>query len=275
MKKLSLITLSLLGLTFLTTSCEDDEENAIKPTLSITEQTSSSTGGSATINQGTFLTFTWESREGDARLDEFDVSVTGVNAPTDIPTSERGNDFPYSISNADDNIYRDTLVFQGGALNTGKTNYTFTVTDKDGETKEVSFEITVEAATTPLGNAQSFTWERVGSNDGTGLSQFGLEWTSNTTQSAIVTTDANTRMVDLGSNAWTSLSTQEDLSAAIADGTGISQYTNVSVVGPGLDSYDDVLGVSHNGTDYLIHVTQGDVTGNTVLTFTITGEYKQ
>lgn len=273
MKKLSLITLSLLGLTLFTTSCEEDGEDAIAPTLSITEQTSASTGGSATIDQGSPLVFTWESREGDARLDRFEVSATGVNAPTNIPTSTRGNDFPYDISNADDNIYRDTLVFPQGGLNTGITNYSFTVTDKDGETKEVSFEITVEAATTPLSSPQSFTWERVGGNNATGLSQFGLEWSSNSSQSAIVTTDAATKMVDLGSSAWNTITTQEDLEASISGATGISQYTGVSVQQN--DTYDDVLGVSHNGTDYLIHVTNGDVSsGSAGTTVTITGEYK-
>lgn len=273
MKKLSLITLSLLGLTLLTTSCEEDGEDAIAPTLSITEQTSASTGGSATIDQGSPLIFTWESREGDARLDRFEVSATGVNAPTNIPTSTRGNDFPYDVTNSDNNIYVDTLVFPQGGLNTGITNYTFTVIDKDGETTEVSYDITVEAATTALSNPQSFTWKRVGGNNATGLSQFGLEWSSNTSQSAIVTTDAATKMVDLGSSAWTSITTQDDLGLAITNGTGIAQYTGVSVQQSA--TYDDVLGVSHNGTDYLIHVTNGDVTSGTAgTTITITGEYK-
>ena len=273
MKKLSLLGISL-ALTLGFTSCEPNDDNPLPPSLNMTEETSASTGGALTINQGQDLVFTWDSRSGSAKLETFSVEVVGANAPSPLPSSEAGNTFPYEVSNDDDESYVDTLVFNNAGTSLGQTAYTFTVTDQDGETNSVEFNVTVEAASTPLGSAQSFTWERVGGNDGTGLAQFGLEWTSNSSTSAIVKTDAATKMVDLGSAAWTSITTKERLSAAISDASGINEYTGVSAQQN--DTYDDVLGVSHNGTSYLIHVTNGDVSsGAAGTTITITGEYKE
>lgn len=264
----------LLASTLAFTSCEPTEENPLPPSLSMVELTSGSTGGTITINQGQDLVFTWEARKGSADLDVFSVEAVGVNSPSSIPTSEDGNTFPYDLPNSADENYVDTLVFSNAGTALGNTTYTFTVTDTDGETTSVEFTVTVEAATTPLGSAQAFTWTRVGGNAATGLSQFGLEWTSNSSTSAIVKSDAATKMVDLGSAAWTSITTKEGLDAAISDATGINEYTGVSAQQD--DTYDDVLGVRHNGTNYLIHITNGEVsTGTAGTTITITGEYKE
>jgi hypothetical protein len=274
MKKIQLFALGLLGASMFLTSCEDDtNDDGLAPTLNMVELTSGEVSGDITISLGQSLVFTWDSRKGDVDLESFDVDVTGVNAPTNIPTSNQGNSFPYDIANADDENYVDTLVFNNAALNTGVTNYSFNVTDRDGLSKEVSFTVTVESGTTALSAAQSFTWTRVGGAAGTGLAQFGLAWTSNSATSAIVTTGANTTMVALSASAWSSITTQEDLADAIANGTAVTEYRGVSATANG--TYDDVIAVDNNGALFLLQVQNGAVsTGGAGTTITIDGEYK-
>ena len=272
MKITKYLAFALAGL-FAFTSCQDDEDESLAAFLSVTESGSGSTGGAVTISQGEVLSFAIDARKGDSDMETFAISVSGVNTVNPIPTSLQGNTFPYSLSNADDETYADTVLFLNAGDNIGNTTYTFTVTDKDGNTDMITFNVTVDAGTTALSTAAAFTWERVGSNAGTGLAQFGLEWTQNSSTSAIVALDAATTMVELASADWTSITTQEDLNSAISAGTAVTEYRGVSSAQN--DTYDDVLGVTHNGTDYLIHITQGTVsTGGAGTTITITGEYK-
>ena len=180
------------------------------------------------------------------------------------------------MDNDDQDTYIDTLVFPDAGFDPDETTkYTFTVTDENGESVTKTFNVTVEAGTVQLGSAQSFTWEREGSNPGTGLSQFGLKWTSNTAQSAIIAEDAATKMVELSANDWTAITTQEGLDDAITNGTAITEYDGVSVQQGG--TYNDVLGVAHNGTNYLIQIQSATVntSGGSGTKVTIMGEYKE
>lgn len=271
-KLLSLSLVALMGV-FMTSCEEDGDTTSLGPSLVVTELGSGTAGGSMTINEGEFLTFVFESRKGDSDLETFAVSTSGANSVNPIPTSLQGNTFPYDIANADDEIYIDTLIFSNAGANLGNTVYTFSVTDRDGNTEERSFTVTVEAGTTPLSSAQTFTWERVGGAAATGLDQFGLSWTSNSATSAIVAQDAATVMVELSAADWTNITTQEDLATAIDNGTSITEYRGVSAQQN--DTYNDVLAVRHNGTDYILNIQQGTVTtGGSGTTIVIEGEYK-
>lgn len=134
------------------TACEDDDEGSLGPSLLITESGSGATSGAITINQGSSLVFIWDARKGDRELDVFSVEQSGINQTVPVPTSLAGNNFPYDISNDDDETYMDTLIFPNAALNTGVTSYTFRVTDKDGNVASKSFTVTVQAASTPMTN---------------------------------------------------------------------------------------------------------------------------
>ena len=80
-------------------------------------------------------------------------------------------------------------------------------------------------------------------------------------------------MMELPSGTWNSITTREELAAAMSIGTTITQYTGVSVTASG--TYDDVLAVSTNGVNYLLHITAADVqTGGAGTTVTIGGKYK-
>ncbi len=272
MRKFRFLAVALLGASSMfLTSCEDDGTTSLGPTLNMEELGSGKSSGEITVTPGSTLTFTWDSRKGDRDLNTFAISMIGSNVATN-PVSNGGNSFPYTISNANDEKYIDTLVVSAGP-NMGKTVYTFTVTDKDGNSKSVSFEVTVASGSNPLSSASTFQWKRVGSAAATGLDQFGLKWTTNSASSAIVKKDASTKMVMLSAGQWTSLTTDVELAAAITAGTDMTEYTGVSVTAN--NTYDDVLGVLNNGVYYLLHVTKGTVTtGGSGTTITIDGEYK-
>ena len=275
MKKRKLFTLALLGATVMfTSSCSDDEEAApIGPTLSMTETTTGSEGGAIQITQGEVLEFAWESRKGDNNLQTFSLVQSGSNTSNFNETYE-GNTLPYDVSGGDRTIYIDTIAFVNSSQNEGTTTYAFT--SSDGVTsKTVTYNVTVVESVneTPLSDAENFEWERVGGNPGTGLAAFGLKWTSNTASSAVVAIESGTTMVELSGDSWDTITTREELAAAIASGTQIDAYEGVSVTAPGL--YDDVLAVSHNGVNYLLHITAADVqSGGEGTTVTIQGQSK-
>ncbi len=278
MKKRRLFTLALLGaaVIFATSCSKDDDPEPIGPALTVTEA-GGSNGGAMTITQGDALAFTWDTRKGETNLNTFNVEITGVNTPGGSTTlmTTGGEELPYSNSGSSRTAYVDGITFPNAGVALGNTKYTFISTDGIGKSQSVSFTVTVEAAvtTTDLSDPNPFTWTRVGGTAGTGLSQFGLEWTLNSGGYAIVKTSPSTTMVELASSTWTTFVTQEDVTAAIAAGTNITQYDNVSSAQD--ETHDDVLGVSYDGVDYLIHVTTSTVTtASAGTTITISGMYK-
>lgn len=150
MKKLKLFALGLIGATFLFTSCEEDDEETPNPVITVSEVITSSTG-TVTVAPNTQIELEWNARkEGTgAELETFAVSMQGFNTISPVPTSEAGNDFPYSISNSDDDQYIDKIIVSAGA-NVGITTWSFTVTDKDGKTATATISVEVANATTPL-----------------------------------------------------------------------------------------------------------------------------
>lgn len=165
MKNLKLFALGLLGASVMLTSCEDDEEESLGPVLNVTLN-NQSTGGDVTVEPGSPLVFYWDARKGDTDLETFRVSNQGANSVNPIPTSIQGNSFPYDIGNADDEQYLDTIAFNAG-MNQGVTTYDFEVTDRDGNTESVSFDVTVEDAGTPMATEVTGAFFHIfGSNNG-------------------------------------------------------------------------------------------------------------
>lgn len=272
MKKLKLLALGLLSSSVMLTSCADDnEENPIGPSLSVTEDTQGATNGEVDIAVGSTFSFSWDARKGDADMDMFTIEIDGVPI---AETTDGGNTLPYELSGSDEDLYTDGITFTASAVSS--RDYTFIVEDKDGMTVSRTITVNVVAGTTPLASAEAFTWQRVSGAAGTGLDQFGLKWTNNSSTSAIVMTESGSKMVNLNASAWSSITTKEALMAAVDGGTALSQYTGVSVQQSG--TYDDVLGVKKtDGTYYLIHITDGTVTntGGGNFTYKIEGDYKK
>lgn len=251
---------------FVFTGCEEDGEESLSPSLEFLGG-SQYVSSDVTLAPGdTFYVGLTANQNTNSRsnLENFKAErqITGQSTPSTIIDS--------SINTSDFDIKGELVASN---IETEET-FTFTITDKKGEFKSVSFIITTESATTALGSAQTFSWERCGSNAGTGLDMFGLKWTSNTGSSAIITEDAD-KLVILSSSDWASITTKEDLADAVDNGTGVTEYDGVSVTADG--TYDDVLATKNGSNYYLINVTAADVTAGQACgtNVEITGEYKE
>ena len=275
MKKRQFFTLALMGAALIfTTSCSDDEGDSepLGPSLDVSELTTASVGGDIEATPNTSLIFAMEARKGENDLDQFTLSQNGINVVNPLPETYDGHDFPYEFPNTNDNIYQDTIALNAG-LNFGITSYTFTVTDNAGQSSSVIFDVNVESATTDLSSPNPFTWTRVAGANATGLAQFGLKWELNTGGFAIVAINSGTTMVQLPGTAWTDITTQEGLQAAIDNGNAISVYDDVSTTQSA--DYNDVLAVATGGMNYLLHITSSTVTTSSAgTTITISGESK-
>ncbi|MDZ7846022.1 MAG: hypothetical protein U5L96_04255 [Owenweeksia sp.] len=129
MKKLRLLALGLLSVSVMfLTSCEDDEDPTLGPSL--TMQLNGNTTKDVTVSSNENLEFTWVARNGDSKLETFSVSLSGANVVNPLPTSAQGNDFPYDVRNADNENYVDTLSFNSGSNSGNNTTYNFRVVDQ-------------------------------------------------------------------------------------------------------------------------------------------------
>jgi len=221
MKKFSfrLLSVLFLGGTLFLTSCSDDEDEAVGPSLQFF---ATGVNGDVTLEPGEVFTVSWDAQAGDANLQTFSVTKNGVDA------NGANNSYPVELSGSDRDRYTADDDFTADP-NEGVYAYVFTVRDRDGLSASRTINVTVEesSTTTPLSDAQDFTWQRVGGSAGTGLAQFGLAWTSNTSTSAVIKKDAD-KLVILSTADWTNITTKEDLMAAIDGGTDTDEYTGVT-----------------------------------------------
>lgn len=255
-----LILFSCAGIMFLS-SCTD--EDPVPPTVTFK-------GGAGYVDDNTTLepSETFKSgitaTAGDKKLATFTVKRSGIISATEVDSSISGDNFSFERN------------FTAAATE-GVETWTFTVTDKDGESASVEFAITtVEPdTTTPLGSAQNFSWVRCGSSNNPDLSQFGLAWTGNTGSVAIIKKDAD-KLVILSSGEWSSITTVEGLMSAVDNGTDVVDYRGVDVV-QASSTYDDVIATKKGSDYYILHITSSTVVDKTSTCgyeVTINGEYK-
>jgi hypothetical protein len=263
MKKLTnyfFIAVAAMAMVF--TSCTDDE-NATGPTITFKAIDGYLTGdatGDDALDVGDTARFSWEVIKGSANLEQFTIRDANSMNYQDYPKT-----------NIDKDQYEDE---DGWILQTeGDYKFTFIATDKDGLEDVVTFTVSAKGATTPLSSAQDFTWQRVGGANGTGLAEFGLSWTSNTSSVAIIKKDAD-KFVELDASDWTGLTTVEGLIAAIDAAVDQADFRGISVTAS--NSYDVVLGTKKGSDYFLIHITNATVTSDASgTTVTITGDYKE
>lgn len=161
------------------------------------------------------------------------------------------------------------LSFQGE--NGDEFEVIFTVTDDAGLSSSSYFTITIVE---PVLEERFFTWERIGSNPGTGLAEFGLEWTGNASKAiyAVIKPMANAKLYQLTSAVYTEATTESQKVAAFENATEIVQWKEFNVAGAASQTFDVVLGTVYNGVYSLIHITNGTYESNSAGTHaTITG----
>jgi len=264
MKKLTYLLGLLLvgGLIF--SSCSKDEEEAGPPTIAFV------------MNYDTTITV------GDSIL----VSVTC--AANSVSGTKLDKYQAYTISNNEVSDIIDVEIEIGETTYTSSYWFTFTyvmdgkfyakIVDEDGLSSEVSFNITVEEATTPLEGEQDLEWQRVAGAAGTNLDMFGLKWTSNVKEvMAVIQKDSADKFVQLTTEDWANITTKEDLMAAVeaADDLGDEGYRGVSAEADG--TYDDVIATKFGEEYFIMHITEGTVDVDPVAgtTITINGQYNK
>jgi hypothetical protein len=150
----------------------------------------------------------------------------------------------------------------------------------DGESSSASVKVTFEsAAPSPLSAAKELEWVRDG-GDATGLSDFGLAYTSNAGSAApfhaIIKKNANTKLVELTPAQWSSIATIEDLKAAVDAADGKDDYRGIRA--DATQSYNVVLAVDVDGKGIykIIHITNAAASGGSKggTKTVITGQYK-
>lgn len=164
-------------------------------------------------------------------------------------------------------IFRDAGIYTVSA----------TVTDADGYSAECRLNLTVNQSDTPL-IASTFTWNRHGGGQATGLEQFGLKWTSNGKEDfAKITPMEGVTLYEFYADDWDNINTvnQKNIlfSLAMENGNDISLFNKVSAWTT--HDYNYVIGtVMPDGTCHLMHITKGEVSTFKGTDITITGEAK-
>ena len=134
-------------------------------------------------------------------------------------------------------------------------------------------EIPVELVDESLAK-NTFTWKRTSGQQGTGLTQFGLEWKQNVKDiNCVITPMTGVKLVDLtGTYNFNDFTTYTEVKNAINNATGIEEYKKISATSS--KTYDEVIGTYYNGVYYLLNITKGTVESLDAGThITITGDY--
>lgn len=268
-KTIYLFSLLMLAGAMVFTSCnkdDDDDPAVVTPVLTFMGGDYISTDVTLIIGEAFKVGVTAaENPTSKKNLESFKVVRTFNNVNTTVFEETSIGEATYT--------WNDTLNANAAA---GTERWTFTITDKDGQMKELSFTITTESGTTPLGAEEALVWQRVGGADGTGLDMFGLKWTSNgKAVMAQIEKDMADKFVELTPAEWTSLETVEDLAAAVEAGTDMTMFDQISAE-LATSTFDYALATKYNGEYFLIHLTDATVVVETAgTTITINGMYKK
>jgi hypothetical protein len=189
------------------------------------------------------------------------------------------NDSTFAISGSE-YVYQKVLNFEVREL-IGKVSLTASVTDVDGKVNSTTITLNINQPAVAL-EPKDFSWLRKGSEDGTGLAEYGLEWKGNGKEVfAIIKPVEGATMFAILPEDWEAVKTDVDKAAFFSDGvySVISDFRGVSAWNS--NDYNFVIGTLYNGQYHMIHITHGEVQsitnaqGQYVRTdITITGQSK-
>ena len=259
MKKLALALVCLVSVAFFA-SCDPTITNP-EPTIAILSDEGCLVGGEV-IDMNVVYSYGFIATSNTQTLKELSKFVVVCGSTTLCDTAISGTVFNYKgeiyFTNEDS---RDITPAEIVA----------TVTDVAGNTATatIKFDINEEIALV----ATPFEWRRDGGAAGTGLAEFGLQWTSNTSNNAIIKPLDDATLYRFESSVWDNTNTEVEKAALFGEQLiGIAQFNDVSVTAQSQE-YDIVLGTTYNGVNHLIHVT-GSTANERSWHFTITGEAK-
>ena len=266
MKKLSSLLLVAAAAVFGFTSCNQDPLVTIVPNenpLTYTIGESNTMTGTITAQYDVILseTFTLEFSEAIETLG----NVTSYDFKTVAYTE---------AENITSDIYRiDFNDYKWLTASVARQIKSVKITVAGKEYGSTFVEIPVELVDESLAK-NTFTWERTGGQQGTGLAQFGLEWKQNVKDiNCVITPMTGVKLVDLtGTYNFNDFTTYTEVKNAINNATGLEEYKKISATTS--KTYNEVIGTYYNGVYYLINITKGAVeTLDAGTHITITGDY--
>ncbi len=262
MKKVFLALVCFASVAFFASCGGETDKN---PTISLSAD-------KTTIDSPDVVTFTIKAdANATSKKDLVSVSVNVTNNDQlvyDTIYTATGLTFEQELKLELNNPTTEAVVFE----------VTATVNDAAALNAAKTVEITVNpAAATPL-QEKAFTWNRRGSNDATGLDEFGLEWNRNHSKAifAEITPAAGVTMYEFPSSVYTNTTTEQQKIAAFEGATEITIWKEMKVDGATSQTFDKVIGTKKaDGTYCLIHITNGSYTsGSYGVDATITGMAK-
>lgn len=223
----------------------------------------------------------------DVTVDTSSLVKIGIQASSNPTTLEPLTKLYIQILNQDGERVGDTLIENinqnqyycefADKYPVGAWTIIATVHNSKDMTNECRIEITSIITDTPL-IASTFTWNRHGGEQATGLEQFGLEWTSNGKEDfAKITPLEGVTLYEFNAEDWENINTvnQKNIlfSLAMESGNEITLFNKVSAWTT--HDYNYVIGtVMPDGTTHLMHITKGEVSTFKGTDITITGEAK-
>ena len=266
MKKLALALVCLMGVAFLS-SCDPVVENP-EPSIAIIAEEGYLYDGQV-IEMGVSYPFGFFATSNVQTGKELAKLVITCNGDVICDSVISGSTF----------TYRDEIYFtdeEDSREIVGSAEFIATVTDAAGQVKKASFKVDVNKednlVVTPI------EWIRANGADGTGLAEFGLQWTKNVSSRFLAVIEPipgeKVTMYSVPAEKWDEVVTATDKAALFSDGgvaTVIDDYRGINV--DYTQEYDVVIATLYQNEYHLIHLTKCTVEQRYYV-FTITGEAK-
>lgn len=275
MKKLALALVCFASVAFFA-SCQQEITNP-EPTVSvITDEGFVKNGDVIDVEQTIVYGFQMASNSQTKKeLKQLSVATYFINLEG---VEELQEEEIVSLAGKTEYRYVDTVYYEVTTRDVmGSIKTVATVTDVDGKINTATLTLSLNEPAEPLEEAD-FTWFRHGSNDATGLEEFGLEWTGNGKEVfAIIKPVEGATLYAFDSDTWNEVTTDVEKVAAFTEGIHgiLSDFRGVSAWNSH-DDYDFVIGTLYEGEYHLIHITKGvvDNNGSAGTDITITGKAK-
>lgn len=265
MKKLALALVCLFSVAFFASCDPEDIENP-EPTIAILAEEGYLVDGSV-IDMNVEYPYGFVAASNPLTMKNLTRLVVVCGETTLCDTAISGTEFTYRgsiyFTNEDSRDLYDAEIIA-------------TVYDEAGKTNSASLKLQIDEESEL--EASPFQWIRANGADGTGLADFGLQWTKNVSSrfAAVIEPIPGERvtMYSVPAEKWDEVTTESQLEALFSDGgvaEVIQDYRGISV--DATQEYDVVLATLYNGVYYLLHITKCTVEQRYYV-FTIDGEWK-
>ena len=275
MKKLALALVCFASVAFFA-SCQQEITNP-EPAISvITDEGFVKNGDVVDVEQTIVYGFQMASNSQTKKeLKQLSVATYFINLEG---VEELQEEEIVSLAGKTEYRYVDTVYYEVTTREVmGSIKTVATVTDVDGKINTATLNLSLNQPAHPL-MARTFTWNRHGGDDGTGLAEFGLKWERNLSKAiyAIIEPVEGATLYRFDPTVWDATTTDVEKAALFSEATPADpqQWKEFNVAGATTQNFDVVLGTVYNGEYHLMHITKGTYYSFKGTDATIEGEAK-